>query len=273
MAAMMRKTQFEKKKEESKVAAATVLEKSLKLQEHVKNTAEQKAKNAEKRKSDAKKSQVDVNVTNAGSMKAPPTTPTTNRPASSGNRKRGRHAKTSSEQKKPKEDKRLKYLNLRVAKTFDLEDETGKPYESVFFGTIDRFVETSDEDPPLWHVQYDDDDEEEFDENDLKEALKLYKKEKKNDPKATNVTSQVESVSQANRETPEKDAMDVDAETPGDVEEIKMPAENGDKKNSEEPNQAVPDTDKPEKKDENVETAENAGKVSENVSETAANVQ
>ena len=73
------------------------------------------------------------------------------------------------------------YINKRVAKAFDQEDENGKVIQEIFFGTVDRL--SGDVEPQLWHVQYDDDDEEEFDERDIKRALKLYEQHSEDDPK------------------------------------------------------------------------------------------
>jgi hypothetical protein len=96
---------------------------------------------------------------------------------------------------KSKEDKKTMYLNKRVAKEFQQEDETGEPFTEVYFGTIDSYVSTSDSEHPLWHVQYDDDDEEEYDEKDLKRAIRLYDREKANDvnpPIGSSMASDVE---------------------------------------------------------------------------------
>jgi hypothetical protein len=102
--------------------------------------------------------------------------------------KRGRPAKSppnlpvSSKKKAKKVGARTRYLGERVAKVFEQEDEMGQPFQEIYFGTIDQYVATSDDQNPLWHVQYDDDDEEEFDEKDVLASLKFYTKEKKNDP-------------------------------------------------------------------------------------------
>jgi hypothetical protein len=98
--------------------------------------------------------------------------------------KRGRPSTSSvpSAKKAKTVVKRNVYLGERVAKVFEQEDEMGQPFQEIYFGNIDRYVATSDSENPLWHVQYDDDDEEEFDEKDVKASLKLYIKEKKNDP-------------------------------------------------------------------------------------------
>jgi len=89
------------------------------------------------------------------------------------NAKRSRKPKGDGPQKKKAKtdqntDKRTMYINKRIAKMFDGED--GK--QVVFFGTIDRI--TNPRDPFYWHVLYDDEDEEEFDEKDVLEGLKRY---------------------------------------------------------------------------------------------------
>lgn len=89
------------------------------------------------------------------------------------NAKRSRKPKGDGPQKKKAKtdqntDKRTMYINKRIAKMFDGED--GK--QEVFFGTIDRV--TNPRDPFYWHVLYDDEDEEEFDEKDVVEGLKRY---------------------------------------------------------------------------------------------------
>jgi hypothetical protein len=124
---------------------------------------------------------------------------------------------------KSKDDKKTMYLNKRVAKEFQQEDETGEPFTEVYFGTIDSYVSSSDSEHPLWHVQYDDDDEEEYDEKDLKRAIKLYDREKANDvnpPNRSSMASEVEMAAPAG-ESPTAveevdaggDSMDVDPAT------------------------------------------------------------
>lgn len=88
--------------------------------------------------------------------------------------KRGRKMKEGGPQAKKKAkttdqatDKRTMYLNKRIAKLFDVEGG-----QEVFFGTIDRLA--TPKEPFLWHVIYDDEDDEEFDEKDVIEGLKRY---------------------------------------------------------------------------------------------------
>jgi len=68
--------------------------------------------------------------------------------------------KPQPEQKSPQE-----YMGMRIAKWFD---------KDLFFGTITSF----DPDEKLWKVIYDDNDEEEFDETELKVGLMLHRKKK-----------------------------------------------------------------------------------------------
>jgi hypothetical protein len=69
------------------------------------------------------------------------------------------------------------YVGLRVAKYFPGEGET----EELYFGTID-YVSVQDDDEVLWHVLYDDDDSEDYDENEVKKQVKLYAEKKNEDP-------------------------------------------------------------------------------------------
>jgi len=59
------------------------------------------------------------------------------------------------------------YLGKRIGKEFG---------EEIFFGNIVSY------DDELWHVKYDDGDEEDYDINDLKKYQKTYKKHRNNDP-------------------------------------------------------------------------------------------
>ena len=64
-----------------------------------------------------------------------------------------------------------KFVGQRIAKYFM------DPNAVLYFGTIDNYTARK----KLWHVKYDDDDEEEYDRNDVREAILLYAKEKDND--------------------------------------------------------------------------------------------
>jgi hypothetical protein len=176
------------KMKESQSVADSLLAKSEKLKEHAKKVAVDAANRppivrptpptVHKLTSPADKattssmSTIQANGANDSAAKATPV-------------KRGRSPDSSDAPGKKAKmvEKRSLYLGERVAKVFEQEDETGQPFQELYFGNIDRHVSTSDNENPLWHVQYDDDDEEEFDEKDVKAAIKLYVKEKINDPK------------------------------------------------------------------------------------------
>lgn len=64
-----------------------------------------------------------------------------------------------------------KFIGQRIAKYFM------NPNEVLYFGTIDNYTASK----KLWHVTYDDDDEEEYDRNDVREAILLYAKNKDDD--------------------------------------------------------------------------------------------
>lgn len=96
----------------------------------------------------------------------------------------------SSKRGRKKQDKKTMYLNRRIAKAFQQEDENGKLVDEIFYGTIDKLVHESE--PVFWHVQYDDDDEEEFDESDVKAAIRLYAIHEKDDPRKSNAAGATE---------------------------------------------------------------------------------
>ena len=83
-----------------------------------------------------------------------------------------------------------KYINNRIAKLFYVEASNAieEKKTDIFFGTVDRLTHN---DPPVWHVQYDDGDEEEFFEKELVKALKFYKRNRDNDPQVIAFTKKV----------------------------------------------------------------------------------
>lgn len=89
-------------------------------------------------------------------------------------RKRGRPRKHPAE-------KRLRNPK-RVAKKFSLDTE-GSERQKIYFGMVVSRKGCTEKPGSLWHVVYDDGDEEEFDKSDLVEALNLYKKHKSHDSK------------------------------------------------------------------------------------------
>lgn len=66
------------------------------------------------------------------------------------------------------------FIGRRVAKYFD---------EVLFFGTVDYIHKDEEDDSQLWHVHYDDGDEEDFDYDQLKEALLLHEEMQAKDDK------------------------------------------------------------------------------------------
>jgi hypothetical protein len=90
------------------------------------------------------------------------------RSSSKGSSPLPRSPRTSS----PRTDN-LDLLGRRIAKYFgDTE---------VYYGTIDRISIYSRTEPWYWHVQYDDDDQEEFEEAEIDEHLRLYEELKSGD--------------------------------------------------------------------------------------------
>mmetsp|Transcript_7947 Transcript_7947/g.23553 ORF Transcript_7947/g.23553 Transcript_7947/m.23553 type:complete len:147 (-) Transcript_7947:281-721(-) len=68
-----------------------------------------------------------------------------------------------------------KHIGSRVAKDFDGE---------MYFGKIASYDSDADGvDGGLWHVVYDDGDEEDYEKKELRKSLKLYEKQKGKDPK------------------------------------------------------------------------------------------
>jgi hypothetical protein len=63
------------------------------------------------------------------------------------------------------------YINKRIAKAFERQVD-GKPIPIIYYGTI--ISVTRDLEPFLWHVRYDDKDEEEMVEEEIRSSLTLY---------------------------------------------------------------------------------------------------
>jgi hypothetical protein len=63
------------------------------------------------------------------------------------------------------------YINKRVAKAFENQVD-GKTIPIIYYGTIVSV--TRDLEPFLWHVRYDDKDEEEMEEEEILSSLTLY---------------------------------------------------------------------------------------------------
>ena len=78
-----------------------------------------------------------------------------------------------------KNDDPKKYVGQRIAKYFDDPTDEDPGHQVIYFGTIDKFSN----DNALWHIKYDDDDEEEFDYTEIRAAILLYAKSKNEDSK------------------------------------------------------------------------------------------
>ena len=81
------------------------------------------------------------------------------------------------------------YLNKRIAKEFEEEGEDGQIVRNIFYGTIDEVIEYPKMSDWLWHVAYDDDDEEELDEREVKSFLKFYAQHSDNDPRLAEIAN------------------------------------------------------------------------------------
>jgi hypothetical protein len=55
--------------------------------------------------------------------------------------------------------------------------------EDLYFGYVDREKKDEEDGEQLWHVTYDDDDQEDYDHEDLKLAMLLYIEKEGEDPK------------------------------------------------------------------------------------------
>ncbi len=73
-----------------------------------------------------------------------------------------------------------KYVGQRIAKYFDAPTDDNENNQEIYFGTVERYTEED----KLWHIAYDDGDEEDFDLNDLKVAVHEYAGRKDEDDKA-----------------------------------------------------------------------------------------
>jgi hypothetical protein len=77
--------------------------------------------------------------------------------------------------------KELMYINKRIARAFERQVD-GKTIPIIYYGTI--ISVTRDLEPFLWHVRYDDKDEEEMEEEEIRSSLTLYQIFETYDPKA-----------------------------------------------------------------------------------------
>jgi hypothetical protein len=162
--------EHEEKKKGAQHSSEVIFSKSQKVQTSQKKRVEEEKK---------------AHLTNATSPFAAAASPSKRPFAEKSNSIAGKRTRRSPPARE-KGDVSMLYVNERVAKAFpSQEDDTFE----IYFGTIDGFVASSEDDHPLWHVQYDDDDEEEFDEYDVKKAIRLYLKEKSHDANPQTVTA------------------------------------------------------------------------------------
>mmetsp|Transcript_67469 Transcript_67469/g.75574 ORF Transcript_67469/g.75574 Transcript_67469/m.75574 type:complete len:115 (-) Transcript_67469:153-497(-) len=85
--------------------------------------------------------------------------------------------KNDHDQHQKKEGNPKKYIGQRVAKYFEMPhpENVNQIKKDLYLGTIDSI---SDPLNLLWHVRYDDGDEEEYDFRELRAGILLYAKEK-----------------------------------------------------------------------------------------------
>lgn len=199
---------FQGKKQSSSEAADSILKQSVKVQEEQKRRAESKTRG----------------IAAPSRQERPPGLITAQkRPYSEkGASPSAKKAKRSSSPAPKKKVDETKYINMRVAKEFEQEDDEGQMYNEIFYGTIDAFVGTPDS--PLWHVKYDDDDEEDYDEKDIKKALKLYKSARGGDEKAAAKGDQTTNTSEERAPGPfaYRDVVEINSEE--DEDDSKQPA-------------------------------------------------
>eukprot|EP00934_Nitzschia_sp_Nitz4_P001628 Nitzschia sp. Nitz4//scaffold222_size33694//3280//5255//NITZ4_007860-RA/size33694-augustus-gene-0.21-mRNA-1//1//CDS//3329542585//1628//frame0 len=86
--------------------------------------------------------------------------------------------KTKKARRSSPKEKQASYINQRVAKHFPAPNSSGVLEDELYFGTVSEFK------AGYWHIVYDDDDEEDFDETELKTAILLYDQHRQEDPKA-----------------------------------------------------------------------------------------
>jgi len=144
---------FKRKEEQAKFIATKLLEKSPKVKHHEDTAEERKSQQAltplSSRESGNKRKELD------------------GPPSDDHSSKRAKNSAT------PKSYPRS-FVNTRIAKLFG---------EDAFFGTVKKYIKPAlSTDLELWHIMYDDQDEEDFDAEDMKEAQLLYRNKRKLDP-------------------------------------------------------------------------------------------
>ena len=136
------------------------------------------------------------------------------------------------------ESKKSMYLNKRIAKEFEEEGEDGQIVRNIYYGTIDDVKESEKMSDWLWHVAYDDDDEEEFDEREIKRFLKFYAQHRDKDPRLAEIT-------QASKEAGKSAETVVVVEKPGNGESHSETSEAAPSAPEPEPAVAVPESTTP----------------------------
>ena len=99
------------------------------------------------------------------------------------NDKRGAKRPRQSPSPKPKKASKEspeKYVGHRIAKLFDSPNPDDEGDMVLYFGSIDKY----NGETKLWHVTYDDDDEEEFDFDEVRDGILLWAKNKDDDKNA-----------------------------------------------------------------------------------------
>lgn len=116
------------------------------------------------------------------------------------------------------------YVNQRIAKYFG---------DEVFFGRVKRYIEPTSGEDDLWHIVYDDDDQEDYDGKDLRKAVALYKT-KRSEDKVSKV-KEIEGLDAENqakpkptRDTAEEEEEENDAPAAEDETAAEAPAADAD---------------------------------------------
>ena len=81
--------------------------------------------------------------------------------------------------KKEKKENPRRFIGQRIAKFFEAPTVDNPDHQELYFGIIDNYSNAN----KLWHILYDDDDQEEFDLSEIRNAIILYSNNKKGDPK------------------------------------------------------------------------------------------
>jgi len=132
----------------------------------------------------------------------PPPAPSPKRPRESTTstpKSRGRSKKVKPAPEKEASGKQ--YLDMKVAKYFTLENDEGQMEDVLFLGK----VQTYDRKSKFWHIVYEDGDEEDFDEEDLKKGIALYIEKCGKAPGTSKEATPVPADGAAKVETPRKD--------------------------------------------------------------------